>query len=283
MKNTKKTAKKKPMVNELFKKLEDGVKNVYSSETWKSMLKFQSAFHNYSFNNMLLIYLQCPNATRVAGYGDWQKLERQVQYGETAIKIMAPNFKKERNEITGEEKKVLTGFHQTSVFDISQTKGKDLPQLCKELKGDTASLRQFYELAKSISPFPVDEVTLKDGSKGYFSHETVSIGIKKGMAVKQKCKTLIHELAHGLLHRMDDPRRETLTRGDREIEAEGTAFVVLSYFGFDTSEYSFPYVASWNGTTAMDSIQRAGEIIQKTAEKIINQLNEEMNESTEAA
>lgn len=155
--------------------------------------------------------------------------------------------------------------------------------LIKELKGDTASLRHFYEVAKAISPFPVEEVTLKDGSKGYFSHDTVSIGIKKGMAVKQKCKTLIHELAHGLLHRLDDPRRQTLTRNDREIEAEGTAFVVLSYFGFDTSEYSFPYVASWNGTTSLDSIQRAGEIIQKTAEKIINQLKEEMNERTEAA
>lgn len=283
MKSTKKAVKKQPKVNELFKKLEDGVKNVYTSESWKNILKFQSAFHDYSFNNMMLIYMQCPTATQVAGYDDWKKLERQVKYGETSIKIMAPNHRMERNEETGEEQKVLCGFHQTSVFDVSQTKGKDLPELCKELKGDTASLRQFYEFAKSISPFPVEEVTLKDGSKGYFSHDSVSIGIKKGMAVKQKCKTLIHELAHGYLHRLNDPRRATLSRSDREIEAEGTAFVVLSYFGFDTSEYSFPYVASWNGTTAMESVQRAGEIIQQTAKKIINQLNEVMNESSEAA
>lgn len=283
MKNTKKSNNNATKVNDLFKKLEEGVKNVYSSDSWKDMLKFQSNFHNYSFKNMLLIYLQCPNASRVAGYDDWIKLGRQVQYGESAIKILAPNHRKEKDEETGEEKKILCGFHQTSVFDVSQTKGKDLPELCAELKGDTASLRQFYETAKMISPFPVEEVTLKDGSKGFFSHETVSIGIKKGMAVKQKCKTLIHELAHGMLHRLDDPRRETLTRNDREIEAEGTAYVVLSYFGFDTSEYSFPYVASWSNETAMDSIQRAGDIIQKTAKQIINQLNDELIGKEDAA
>ncbi|EJW13777.1 ImmA/IrrE family metallo-endopeptidase [Paenibacillus alvei] len=262
---------KERKVEVLFKQLKEGVENVYSSETWKELLLFQSKMHDYSFNNMMLIYIQCPHATHVAGYDTWRKLGRQVMYGQTGIRIMAPHTYTVKDEKTGEEEK-RTGYHQTSVFDISQTKGKDIPVIT-ELKGDSKSLREFYEIAKSISRVPVSEEKVKGAVKGYYSVDGDYIVIKKGMATKQKCKTLIHEMAHSILHRKEDGRRDEMSRNEREIEAEGTAFVVLSYFGFDTSEYSFPYVAGWNPGGETQAIQKAGDVIQKTSQKLIDEIN----------
>ncbi|MGG3471503.1 ArdC-like ssDNA-binding domain-containing protein [Neobacillus pocheonensis] len=273
-----KTNHKEPKVNELYAKLKEGVQKVYFSDKWKEILLFQSRFHNYSFNNMMLIYFQCPTATFVAGYTDWQKLGRQVQYKQEGIKILAPSYKIEKDEQTGEKKKKLVGFHQTSVFDVSQTKGAPLPSLTHELTMETATLRDFYETLKAVCPFPVEEKTITNGSKGYFDHLTQSIAVKKGMAALHKCKTLVHEMAHGYLHTNSDKSKEM-----KEVEAEGTAFVVLSYFGFDTSNYSFPYVAGWNGSAFADHIQKAGDTIQKTAEKLIAEIEKEMSKKSAAA
>lgn len=271
-----KTTKKEPKVNELFDKLKEGVQAVYSSDTWKELLLFQSKFHNYSFNNIVLISMQCPEATRVASYKTWQELGRQVVKGEKGIKIMAPHQYKVNTEKEEEETTKL-GFHQTSVFDISQTDGEELPTLCPELKGDTQGLRDFYGIAKNISPVMVQEETIKGGAKGYYHLVEDYIAIKKGMAAQQKCKTLIHEIAHAMLHKIGNDRASQLTSNDKEVEAEGTAFVVLSYFGFDTSEYSFPYVASWNGSENLERIQKAGVTIQKIAQEIIEKLQTEMD------
>lgn len=173
---------------------------------------------------------------------------------------------------------MLTGFRHCYVFDVSQTDGEPLPELCPELKGDSKSMREFYAAAKTICPFPVSEERIEGGAKGYFNHITKSIGIKDNMAYKHKAKTLIHELAHGMLHGYENPRRDELTRNDREIEAEGTAFVVLNYFGFDTSDYSFPYVAHWNPENSLDAIQKAGDIIQKTSQEIIEMIETQLNQ-----
>lgn len=258
-------------VTELYAKLKEGIQSFYSSDSWREYLTFQSRFYNYSSRNVALIYLQCPSASHVAGFDDWKSLGRFVKRGETSIKIMAPNFRKEKDEKTGEEKRVLSGFHQTSVFDVSQTAGSELPTLTNELKMDTPSLRAFYEIAKSVCPVPVEEVTIKDGSKGYYDRTSHSIGIKKGMAALQKCKTLVHEMAHAMLHQKTEKSREL-----KEVEAEGTAFVVLSHFGFDTSQYSLAYVAGWNASQDADNILSAGETIQKTAEQIIDKLEQRM-------
>ncbi|RCW41584.1 ArdC-like ssDNA-binding domain-containing protein [Paenibacillus prosopidis] len=265
-------------VNDLYAKLKEGVTQVYTSEQWKEVLLFQTRFHDYSFNNMMLILLQYPTATYVAGFEEWKKLGRHVKLGEKGLKIMAPSFKMKKDEETGEQKKVLCGFHQVTVFDVSQTGGKELPSLTHELTMETATLRDFYETLKMVSPFPVEEKTISDGSKGYFDHSTQSIGIKKGMAALHKCKTLVHEMAHGHLHTNTDKSREL-----KEVEAEGTAFVVLSYFGFDTSKYSFPYVAGWNGSAFSDHIQKAGETIQKAAEKMISEIEKEMSKKAAIA
>lgn len=272
-----KTKAKEPKVNQLFEQLKAGVEKITSSEQWKQILLVQSKFHNYSFKNVMLISMQCPTATRVASYTDWKKLKRQVVKGAKSIKIMAPHKVEIEDPETGETTEKL-GFHQASVFDISDTEGEELPRLkCEELTKDTQAMRDFYKLAKSICPIPVKEKVLKDGIKGYYHLVDDYIAIKKGMAAHQKCKTLIHEMAHATLHRLDNKEARSLTGNDREIEAEGTAFVVMSYFGFDTSEYSFPYVASWNNKSDLERIERAGATIQKAAAKIINQLSEEMN------
>jgi len=272
---------KEPKVNELLAKLKEGVQGVYTSDAWKAVLHVQSRFHNYSFGNSLLIYMQCPTATRVAGYDTWKKLGRQVVKGAKGIRIMAPHTYKVKNE-QGEDV-TKTGFHQTSVFDISQTTGEAIPTLCEELREDTQSLRDFYEVIKAASPVPVREEAITDGSKGYYCRATDDIAIKKGMAAKQKVKTAIHEIAHAILHRKDEARRAELTRNDLEIEAEGTAFVVCSHFGIDTSQYSFPYVASWSAGQSIDVILKTGEAIQKAANTIIQAIQAEVSVRGEEA
>jgi hypothetical protein len=258
---------KNAKVNELYGKLKEGVKGFYSTDTFKDYLKFQANFHHYTWNNMMLIFLQNPDASRVAGFEDWKKVGRHPLLGSKGLKILAPSYKKVRNVKTGIDEQKLVGFHQTSVFDVSQTGGAELPTLTKELTMDTPTLKTFYGTLKAVCPVPMEEVTIKDGSKGYYMPSTDSIGIKKGMATLQKCKTLVHEMVHAILHK-DSNKSSQL----KEVEAEGTAFVVLSYFGFDTSEYSFNYVGGWNGSVEAETIQIAGNIIQKTAKQLIEMI-----------
>ena len=266
---------KKTKAAELFEKLKTGVLQVYSSEKWREVLNFQARFHHYSWNNMMLILMQCPHATYVAGYDQWQKMGRYVNQ-KGGIKILAPHHAMVKDEKTGEKRKVLAGFHQTTVFDISQTGGKDIPRLTSELTMDTPVLRAFYSTLRKISPVPVDEVVLQGDMKGRYRRDTDSIEIKKGMAALQKCKTLVHEMAHAMLH-----KNTNASRSMKEVEAEGTAYVVLSYFGFDTSEYSFNYVAGWNASEAT-AILKAGDTIQKTAFKIIGMIEKQREQQTVA-
>jgi len=268
----------KTKVQEMYELLKEGVEMVYSSEAWKELLAFQSRFHKYTWRNMMLIYFQRSNATLVAGLKEWNKLGRRVKLGEHGLKIWAPTTKTVTDEKTGEKVTKRTGFHLTTVFDVSQTHGKELPSVTRELTMETATLRSFYETLKRVCPFPVEEVKIEDGSKGFFDYTTQSISIKKGMAALQKCKTLVHEMAHGFLHSETDKPKQM-----REVEAEGTAFVVLSYFGFDTKEYSFPYVAGWNGTVDSDVIMQSGETIQKAAVSMIEKIEAEMKKEVGAA
>jgi hypothetical protein len=256
------------VVSDLFEQLKTGVEGIYDSESWKKILIFQSAFRNYSFSNSILISMQCPGATRVASYHAWKKVNRQV-VEKGGIKILAPRFKKVKDEQSGEMVDQLAYFSYSTVFDISQTVGDPLPSLnIKELIGNDDWYKQIYETVISISPVPVIEQEIMDGSKGYCDYIKNEIGIKQDMAYQQKAKTGIHEICHYFIHHTN-VRKPGVTRNEAEVEAEGTAYVVLSYFDIDTSEYSFPYVAGW-GSNDIDLIKQSGDTIQKTSKKIID-------------
>ncbi|SFV03618.1 ArdC-like ssDNA-binding domain-containing protein [Alicyclobacillus macrosporangiidus] len=273
---------KNEKVQELYERLVSGVAQVYDSATWKEVLAVQSRFHNYSFNNTFLIWLQMPTATRVAGFHTWKELGRHVKKGEKALKIFAPLIKTvtvEENEEDGAEQPVtrqrLCGFRVVNVFDVSQTEGKPLPSLTEELTGNSEVAAKLLEALQHVIDVPVSFAETGK-AKGYYDPSAHRIVIKPGMATDQTAKTLIHEYVHSLLHHKDSDRKEK-RRSQVEAEAEGTAYVVANYFGLDTSDYSFGYVASWaHEENGVELVQKVGTTIQQTANTIITALEAQL-------
>lgn len=289
----------KEKVDELLKQLEEGVKEVFGSDNYKSYLETMSKFHNYSFSNCMLIEQQKPSATLVAGYGAWKKkFERNVKKGEKGIKILAPmtfnntikmdklDPKTEKPIIdssTGknvqEEQTVsYVRFKTVNVFDVSQTDGKDLPTLTKELTGDKENADNFINAIKKVSKVPIGFENIENGSKGYYSPGENKIAIKEGMSSIQTIKTAIHELAHSRLHNPLDTKniKEVSDRKTKEVEAESVAFVVSSHFGINTSDYSFPYIAAWSSDKDVKELKQSLATIQKEASKIIGEMEEHL-------
>lgn len=267
---------KNEKVKELFNQLEEGVKKVYDSENYKNMLTVMSKFHNYSANNCILILLQCPTATFVAGYKSWQNnFKRQVKKGEKAIKILAPSKRKytktETDENGNESEKEIEymAFYPTYVFDISQTEGEDLPTVCHELKGDIDGFKSLFDGIKKATTANVSIGEVDGQAKGYFSPNDNKIVVKAGMEETQTIKTLIHEVAHSILHRKDG-EQEQATHNTKEVQAESVAYIVSNYLGIDTSEYSFGYVAGWSTGKDVKELKESLDVIQKTASKIIS-------------
>jgi len=265
---------KNSKVQDLFKKIEEGIKAVTSSEEWKRVLDFQARFHNYSFNNTLLILSQCPHASYVAGYRDWQKRGRQVKKGEKGIYILAPLNVKDKE--TDEYK--IVGFRSVAVFDISQTSGDDIPEVARKLTTDNfagivdAVLRVIESEGVSVT-----FESIPGRSNGYYDSIAKKIVIEQGLAKDQQVKTLIHELAHHLLHGAHEDKQ--IPREQKEIEAESVAYIVCSYMGLDSAEYSFGYVAQWgSGLGSVDILRQAGSRIQKTAADIIGKLEASQKE-----
>ena len=255
-------------IKEITTKLEDGIQKVFTSSEFINYLKTMSKFHSYSYCNVMLIMMQKPNATLVAGYKAWQKnFKRFVKKGEKGITILAPipRTVKKVNEETGEEEeRKFTAYRAVSVFDISQTDGEDLPTYSVgELVGNVDNYNAFINALKETATVPVRMDSIEDGSKGYCSR--TEIVIKNGMSELQTLKTLVHEVAHNLLgHAGGDTDRNTC-----EVEAESVAYVVSQYFGLDTGDYSFPYIAGWANEKDKKVIQRVLGNIQKTADNII--------------
>lgn len=252
--------------------LETGIKSLTNSERWISYLRFHSSFHQYSFNNRFMIWLQQPNASLVAGFSSWKKLGRYVKKGEKGLVIFAPNTKtiivqekQENGEIIEKPKRIITGWHLTYVYDVSQTDGKPLPvaNVVQKLEGDT----ELYEQLLSSCPFPVEEKDSCDGANGRIYRDTGRIEILKSNSGMQKAKTLIHEWAHGLLHIGPDVLE--VKKNVRELEAESTAFIVCHALGIDSSHYSFGYLAGWGGAEAIEEIKNAGERILNASNKIL--------------
>ena len=274
--------------------LEQGLKQLLESENWSEFLTIQSKFHSYSFNNTLMILMQQPEASYVAGFGAWKKLGRHVKKGEKGIAIFAPLIgKKERTEEKVEPsevaetlqqsepttKKVLYGFRLVYVYDISQTEGKpfEIPNVRPTiLQGDVG----WYNRICEACPFPVQEAEDLGGANGHILYRPNGhlIEILKSLPEMQKAKTTLHEWSHGLLHSPGT----TITTEVRELEAESTAFVVANALGFDTSEYTFGYVAGWAGEDAVSTLKQCGSRIQRAANQILSVLLPQTNIEKEA-
>lgn len=255
-------------VREALESLRKGIQDVILSGKMQEVLEMQARFHNYSFGNVLLIYSQRPNATRVAGFQTWKKLGRWVKKGEKGIKILAPIFVKKMDEETGEEKSVLAGFKVVTVFDVSQTDGKPLPSLAEELQGSTRAGEELYSRLLDIAPVPVKFLPLPDeGAKGYYNFKEIVVSSRlRGDA---RTKTLLHEIVHAFVER--EPLKDEEDRARAEVVAESATYVVAQHFGLDTGSYSFGYVAAWGGQDP-NVVLKMGEAIQKAAAVVIEAL-----------
>ncbi|MDD2483694.1 MAG: DUF3991 domain-containing protein [Eubacteriales bacterium] len=285
-------SKEKP--EDIFKRLEAGILSVYSSDEYLKYLKVMAKFHRYSVANSILILMQFPQATKVAGYEAWKRdFERSVRKGEKGIRILAPADHitkvpvKEIDPVSGEivetEKQVKQKyFRPVSVFDISQTDGKELPALLEELKGEAGNYISLMAAVIKVAKIPVEFEEIKNGSKGYYSWKDDRIAIKSGMSELQTIKTAIHELVHARLHGIEAIASDA-ARHIKEIQAESVAFVVSEHFGLDTSDYSFPYVANWSEGKELKELKESLELIKKESNALICELDEQMAVEKEKA
>ncbi len=283
---------------EITDKLEQGIKELFDGEKFKSYLNTMSRFHNYSFNNTMLIAMQKPDATLVAGFNSWKnKFERNVNKGEKGIQIFAPapyTIKKEQTKIdeitqlpvldkdgkpvTEDIEIKIPSFKVVSVFDVSQTSGKELPQIgADELEGEVKDYEKFFATLKEISLVPIRFEQIENGAKGYFDKAENAIAINVNMSEVQTIKTAIHEIAHAKLHNLDLKKSNLDKPKDRnteEVEAESIAYTVCQHFGIDTSDYSFAYVASWGSGRDLPELRSSLETIRSTANDFINNITD---------
>ena len=282
----------KQKVKEITDRLEEGLKELFEGEKYKSYLNTMSKFHNYSANNIRLIEMQCPGATYVAGYRKWQKdFGRHVNEHENGIRILAPapyKFKEEREKIDPvtnepmldrdgmpvmEEVEIkIPAFRVVTVFDYSQTGGKELPGLgVSELHGDVERYRDFMEALERVSPVPIRYEGMEGDRKGYFIDLNHPISIKEGMSETQTAKTGVHEVAHAKLHAKEIEKETGISkdRETKEIEAESIAYTVCQHFGIDTSDYSFGYIAGWSSGKEMPELKSSLDTIRRTSSELI--------------
>ena len=275
-------------------KLEQGIKELFESERFKEYLRTMSKFYNYSFNNTLLIAMQKPEATYVAGYTSWQRnFDRQVMKGEKGIKILAPAPYKTQEErekvdpvtqkpVIGADGKAVTetvevlrpAFKVVSVFDVSQTDGKELPDIIvDELKGTVENYEAFFDALKQESPVPVSFEDIPGGAKGFFSPVEGRIAIQEGMSEIQTVKTAIHEIAHAKLHAVKPDEKtapeDKKDRHTKEVEAESVAYTVCQRYGIETSDYSFGYIAGWSSGKETKELKSSLDTIRMTAAEMI--------------
>ena len=288
-------------LKEISERLEQGVKEIFTSERYTEYLNIMSKFHNYSFNNTLLITMQKPEATLVAGYQAWQKkFNRHVKRGEKGIQIIAPAPIREKQEIEkidpvtkepviGDDgppeteivEMVIPMFRVTTVFDVSQTEGEPIAELeVPELTGSVQFYDTFMEALQNISPVPIRMMEIEGEAKGYYHQTEKYIAIQENMSNVQTMKTGVHEVSHALLHDREVMDAEGILkdRTTKEVEAESIAYIVCNHFGLDTSEYSFTYIASWCESKDMKALRASMDTIRKTSAEIIGNIEEQMHE-----
>jgi hypothetical protein len=257
-------------------RLEQGIEELLKSGDWHKYLRTQSRFHNYSFNNCMLIMAQCPHATRVAGFSKWKQLSRRVKKGEKGIRILAPIVRKLDDELGDPDTSIraLVGFRTVSVFDISQTEGKDLPEVDTSLSGGDLGLWDALEAFSVNNSVPVYLEASLSGARGYCQYDDsgkpIKIAVDPTLSELHKAKTLAHEIGHSLLHSCAEYLGHS-SRSEKELEAESVAFVVLDHFGLDTSNYSFSYICSWQqDEDAIANLKASGQRIQQASSQIID-------------
>ena len=270
--------KKTTDIEAITKELEQGVKEVYDSKRYAEYLEFVAKFYKYSVNNTILIWMQMPTASLVAGFKAWQeKFKRNVKKGEKGIRILAPCPKKFMKKVKDEdgnetEKEVnYTTFRPTYVFDISQTEGEDIPSFVSDLEGNVEQFQQLVDRLVALSPVPVSFEAFDSPAKGYFSNTEGKIVVQPEMSQTQTLKTLIHEISHAILH-SDEGEQKDADRHTKEVQAESVAYTVCYALGIDTSEYSFGYVASWSNGKEVKELTESMDIIRMTAKEMIEQL-----------
>ena len=286
-------------MKEITDRLETGIQQLFDSDRYKAYLTTMAKFHNYSFNNTLLIAMQ--GGQLVAGFNKWKDtFHRTVKKGEKGIKILAPApykvkqkmekldeqgkpiLDKDGKPLTEEKTVQIPAFKVVSVFDVSQTEGEPLPSIAvNELSGSVQDYQDFFKALEQASPVPIGFEDIEGGAHGYFHLLDNRIAIQEGMSQLQTIKTAIHEIAHAKLHAIDPTDPEQTNRPDsrtREVQAESVAYAVCQHYGLDTSEYSFGYVAGWSSGRELAELKASLEIIRNAAHELISALDEHLAE-----
>lgn len=294
----------KDRMREIVDSIENGIKELFESDKYRQYLATMSRFHRYSVNNTMLIYMQRPDATHVAGFNKWRdQFGRNVLKGEKGIRIIAPTpYKKKVEEIKTdpetnapvldadgkaiiEEKEIrIPMFKVVSVFDVSQTAGKPLPQLAADLSGNVQQYEVFMEALRRASPVPMEIKSVARDTDGFFSAKAQSITIRAGMSEVQTVCAAVHEIAHAKLHdyehmtELADDGETILVPGEKsrnteEVEAESISYAVCQYYGIETGENSFGYIATWSKGKELKELRASLETINKTASELITDID----------
>lgn len=293
----------KEKVKEITDELEQGIKDLFNSDRYKAYLSAMSKFHNYSFRNTILILMQKPDASYIAGFNTWKNdFKRAVRKGEKGIKILAPApYKKEIEEMAHDKNgnpilnadgsnrtttKTITvpAFKITTVFDLSQTDGKEIPTIANQLTGNVEDYEKFFKALKEISPVPIELEKIDRAANGYYHLTEKRIAVRNDLSEMQTIKTTIHEIAHAKLHALPEKEENEVIEDDRpdnrtrEVQAESVAYTVCQHFGIDTSDYSFGYVAGWSSGKETEELKASLEVIRTTADEMITDISEKLKE-----
>lgn len=285
-------------VKALTDKLETGVKAVFESEQYKAYMKAMAKFHRYSFNNVMLILMQCPNATAVAGFNTWKRqFGRTVKKGESGIQILAPVPYKRIVEsvkldpvtkapvldangkpVTETEYVVQQSYKIAYVFDVSQTEGRELPSYgAEELTGNVQNYDAMLKAITELAPVPVVFSEPDGNARGRYVHSEQKISLNSGMSQIDTISILIHETAHAILHAL--PVKDGVvvgvpekSRRTREVEAESIAYIVCQHFGIETDDSAFAYISKWSHDKELEELKTSLDCISRTSAEMIDSI-----------
>ncbi len=292
---------RKAEMEEITAKLEKGVKDIFDGENYQAYLNFCAKLPRYSVNNQILIMMQKPDATMCQSFTNWKEANRFVRKGEKGIRILAPapyKMQKEQDKMDASGKAILdkdgepvketvevtiNAFKPVSTFDISQTDGEPVPTPgVDELTGSVEGYETLLAAIKEVVPVPISFEQIDSGAKGFYHLEENRIVVQEGMSEAQTVKTLLHEASHQALHSKEamDSAGEKKSKNQKETEAESVAYVVCQHYGIDTSDYSFPYVATWSADKEVPELKASLDTIRRTASELIVKIDEKVQTLT---